>query len=140
MDVRPAAMKPVADRPVARLEGDAGPRDRLGREGPDLERLGIQPRRPADHARLERENDDRGLEARIQAHDLARLDDQSGFLERLANRRFADRLVDLAETPGLSPPAATRIDPASEENDPALRCDRDRRDDEPRVDVCDIAA
>ena len=42
VDVRTTAVKPVTDRPVARLEGDPWPGDLIGAERPDLKRLRIQ--------------------------------------------------------------------------------------------------
>ena len=64
----------------------------------------------ADDPRLEGEHDDRRLETRVEPDDLARLDDQPGLLERLADRRLADGLVDLEEAARLGPPAPARID------------------------------
>ena len=94
----------------------------------------------ADDPGLEGENDDRRLEPRIEPDDLAWLDDQAGLLERLADRRFRDGLVDFEEAAGLGPPATTGLDPTAKEDDLAGLGDRDRRDDEPRIDIGDVAA
>src|SRR4029077_3756937 len=109
-------------------------------ERPDLEGLGVQTRRAADDLRLEREDDDRRLEPRVQPDDLTRRHAEAGLLERLPDRRLADGLVDLEEAAGLGPPALARVDAPAEQDDLALRRDRDRRDDEAGVDVRDVAA
>ena len=113
---------------------------RLGGEGLDLERLGrrdaARRRRSAPRTRC----DDRRLQPRVQPDDLARLDEQAGLLERLADRRLVDGLVDLEEAAGLRPPAEARLDAASDQDDLAGVGDRDRRHDEPRVDVGDVPA
>ena len=106
----------------------------------DLERFGVEPCLATDDARLEREHHDRCLEARIEAQDLARLDQQARFLVRLADRGLVDRLVDLEEAARLRPRSAPRLDAAPEQDDlPRIR-DRDRRDDETRVHVRDVPA
>src|SRR5439155_21449511 len=119
MDVRPAAVEPVTDRPVRRLEGDPRPGDRLGQEGADLERLRVQPRGSTHDAGLEGEDDDRVLEARIAPDDLAWLDDERRLLERLADGRLADRPIDLQEAAGLGPPAVAGLASAAEEDERA---------------------
>ena len=97
-------------------------------------------RGPADDPRLERDRHDGRLEPRVQPDDLARLDEQPGLLPGLADGRLVDRLVDLEEAARLGPRAATRLDAAAEQDELAVVGDRQRRDDEPRVDVGDVAA
>jgi hypothetical protein len=48
---------------VRRREGDPVPRDGVGGEEPDLERLRVQAGLAADDPRFEREDDDRRLQA-----------------------------------------------------------------------------
>jgi hypothetical protein len=65
---------------------------------------------------------------------------RAGLLERLADGRLGDGLVDLEEAARLSPPALARLDAPAEEHDLAVGVDRDRRDDEPGIDVGDESA
>ena len=95
---------------------------------------------PLIDLRLERDHDDRRLEPRVEPDDLARLDDEARLLERLADGRLGHGLVDLEEAARLGPPALARLDAAAEQDDLAVVVDRDRRDDEARVDVGDVAA
>ena len=81
---------------------------RVRRERPDLERLRRVRAHAADDPRLEHEDDDRRLEPRVQPDDLARLHEQARLLERLADGRLGDRLVDLEEAAGLRPRAVAR--------------------------------
>jgi CPA2 family monovalent cation:H+ antiporter-2 len=73
--VRSPPVRPVAERPERRGERDPVPRQRVGGERPDLERLRRLARRPADDPRLEHQHDHRRLEPRVQPHDLARRDE-----------------------------------------------------------------
>ena len=65
------------------------------------------------------------LEPRVQADDLARLDEQPGLLQRLADRRLVDRLVDLEEAARLRPCAAAGLDAAAQQDDLAVVGDRE---------------
>ena len=93
----------------------------------------------ADDPRLEDGDHDDGLEPRVEPDELGRLDDEAGLLEGLADRRFVDGLVDLEEAARLGPGADRRLDPAPDEHDLAGRGHRQRRRDEARVDVGDVA-
>ena len=108
-------------------------------EGLDLEGLGCQGRRPADHAGLEHEHHDRSLEARVQADDFAGLDQESGLLHRLAHGGLVHRLVDLEETTRLSPQPESRLDTPANEDDLTVVRDRQHRHDESGIDVRDVA-
>src|SRR4051812_24161858 len=134
-EIGPRTSQPVAERPPRRRERDPGPRDQIGRERRDLEGLRVQPRRAAENASLERDDDDGGLEPGVETDDLARLHDVAGLLERLANRSLGHRLVDLEETAGLRPAPPAWIDPSPEQNDLAVVRDGQRGHDETRIDV-----
>src|SRR6266508_5984342 len=97
-----AAWEPIGEGPAAGGEGDAGPGDLGGRERGDLDRLRIGSEASAHHVSLERDHDDRGLQARIEPDDLAGLNVQAGLLQRLADGALCDRLVDLQEAAGRS--------------------------------------
>src|SRR4029079_19238208 len=84
-DVGPAPADPVAQRPVGRLERDAVPRNRLGAERLDLERLGVQAVLAPEHPCLEGDATAGRLEPGVQPDDLARLDDEACLLEGLAD-------------------------------------------------------
>src|SRR5712671_4595759 len=133
-------MDPVPQGPVARLEGDTLPGNRLRPERLDLECLCVQAVGAPHDPRLEGKNDDRGLEPRIETDDLAWLDDQAGLLEGLPDRGLGDGLIDLEEAARLGPPAPAGLDSAPKQNDLAGIVHRDRRDDQPRVDVSNVAA
>ena len=97
----------------------------LRRERHDLGRLGGRRGRPADDPRLERDGHDARLEPRVEPDDLARLDEQAGLLERLADGRLVDRLVDLEEAARLRPRALAGLDPAPDQDDLAGVGDRE---------------
>ena len=69
-----------------------------------------------------------------------RRDEKTGLLHRLADRALIDCLVDLEEAAGLRPEAHPRLDSAADEDDLAGVGDRQRGDDEPRIDVSDVSA
>ena len=112
----------------------------LGREGDDLGRLGRRGAVPPTIRASKAMVTTRRLEPRVEADDLARLDEQAGLLPGLADGRLVDRLVDLEEAARLGPRALARLDAAPDQDDLAGVGDREGRDDEPRVDVDDVAA
>ena len=65
---------------------------------------------------------------------------QARLLERLADRRLVDGLVDLEEPTGLRPRTATGLDAPAEQDDLAVSRDRQRGDHQSRIDVGDVAA
>src|SRR4051794_13726507 len=134
-EIRPRASQPVAERPPRRRERDPGPGDPIRRERRDLEGLGVQSRRAAEDASLERDDDDGGLEPGVETDDLARLHDEARLLERLANRSLRHRLVDLEEAARLRPAPPAWIDPAPEQHDLAVVRDGQRGHDETWIDV-----
>ncbi len=87
-----AALEPIGEGPAAGGEGDAGPGDLGGRERGDLDRLRIGSEASAHHVSLERDHDDRGLQARIEPDDLAGL-----------SRATAMRLLGSGGLPGVRP-------------------------------------
>ena len=70
----------------------------------------------------------------------ARLDDEAGLLQGLADGRLVDGLVDLEEPARLGPGADGRLDAAPDQDDLAGVGDRQGGRDEARVDVGDVAA
>src|SRR3954471_22220545 len=134
------AAEPVTECPRGRLEGELRPRDGVRCERGDLRRLGRGGSRPADDPRLERDRHDGRLEPGVQPDDLARIDDQSGLLERLPDRRLLDGLVHLEDPAGLGQQPDPRRDPAADQDELARLGHRERRDHEARIDIRDMPA
>src|SRR5439155_6916708 len=125
-----AAAEPVRDGPAARGECDPRPGDLRWREGRDLDRFRVGPEGAADYEGLECDHDDRGLQAGVEADDLARANLETGLLERLPDRALGDRLVDLEEAAWLRPAPVAGLDAAPDQDDLAGLGHRDRGDDE----------
>src|SRR5436190_22125571 len=70
-DVGMAPDQPVDERPIGRLERDPIPRNRRRLEEPYLERLRAGGRLATHDAGLERDDDHRGLEPRVDPDELA---------------------------------------------------------------------
>ena len=116
------------------------PGDRLGAERADVECLGRERRCAAHDPRFERDNHDGCLRPRVEAHDLARLDQQACLLQAFPDRPLVDGLVDLHEATRLRPHPPGRLDPAPEEHHLAGLGDRKARHHDAGVDVGDEPA
>ena len=86
-------------------------------QGHDLARLGRRGRCPADDPSLEGDGHHGSLESGVEADDLARLDEEAGFLPGLADGGLVDGLVDFEEAAGLRPCALAGLDPAPDQDD-----------------------
>ena len=108
-DLRVTAGDPVVQRPMAGRKRDPVPRDRIGRKAWISSASGFSRYAPPTTRASKAITTTAAFEPRVEPDDLARLDDQAGLLERLADGRLGHRLVDYRESRPAAPTRRGRV-------------------------------
>src|SRR5436190_951449 len=113
-DVEQTEGEQVAQRLLGRPERELVPRKLGRREGADLGRLIRRPRLAVGD-RIEDDEHDAVLRARVDAEQAGELDVDLELLARLADGRLVDRLPEVDEAAGEGPQSRARLEAAAQE-------------------------